>query len=343
MLSKIIGGNRRFDFKNLASLQDFGLVVVLLIGGLILSFVSDVFATGLNLRNLALASTVIAVMAIGQTFVILVAGIDLSVGAMLALSSVLSVGLTIKEKIPVGLSISIALSIGALFGLINGLAVTFLKIPPLIATLASMSVVRGFAYIYSGGMNITPTPDLFSRFQEATVFGIPAVIVFTFILGLVAHVILTKTAFGRQVFSTGGNPLASKLAGIRVNRVIVLCYMISGFCAALAGILLSARLDAGAATAGMGYELTVISACVIGGVSLFGGEGKIGAVFLGVLLLALVQNAINLLEVPANYDYVVSGLVIAAAASLDVYRRGLVDAGLKHRSAVQKAESPGEK
>lgn len=331
------------SMRNLASLQDFGLLVVILLGGLILSFASDVFATGLNFRNVALASTVIAVMAIGQTFVILVAGIDLSVGAMLALSSVLSVGFTIKQNFPVAISIILVLLVGGFVGLINGLAVTILKIPPLIATLATMSIVRGFAYIYSGGMNITPTPDFFSRFQEAKLFGIPVVIFFTLLLGVIAHVVLTRTTFGRQVFSTGGNTLASKLAGIRVNRVIVLCYMISGFCAALAGILLSARLDAGAATSGMGYELTVISACVIGGVSLFGGEGKIGAVFLGVLLLALVQNSINLLEVPANYDYVVSGLVIAAAASLDVYRRGLVDAGLKRSSSVQKVESPEEK
>ncbi len=333
----------RSNVKNLTSLQDFGLLFVILFLGVILSFVSDVFATGLNFRNVALASTVIAVMAIGQTFVILVAGIDLSVGAMLALSSVLSVGLTIKQGLPVEVSIFLALLVGLFVGFLNGFFVTVFNIPPLIATLASMSIVRGFAYIYSGGMNITPTPDLFSQFQEVSVFGIPLVIIFTLVLGIIAHIILTKTSFGRQVFSTGGNALASQLAGIRVNRVIIYCYMISGLCAALAGILLSARLDAGAATAGLGYELTVISACVIGGVSLFGGEGKIGAVFLGVLLLALVQNAINLLEVPANYDYVVSGLVIAAAASLDVYRRGLVDAGLKRSSAAWKLDNPEEK
>jgi len=343
MGSKPKFNRKSINFKNLTSLQDFGLLFVILFGGVILSFASDVFATGLNFRNVALASTVVAVMAIGQTFVILVAGIDLSVGAMLALSSVLSVGFTIKQGLPVGVSIVLALLVGLFVGLINGLSVTLLNIPPLIATLASMSIVRGFAYIYSGGMNITPTPDIFSQFQEATVFGMPLVIIFTLVLGIIAHITLTKTSFGRQVFSTGGNALASKLAGIRVNRVIIYCYMISGFSAALAGILLSARLDAGAATAGMGYELTVISACVIGGVSLFGGEGKIGAVFLGVLLLALVQNAINLLEVPANYDYVVSGLVIAAAASLDVYRRGLVDAGLKRSNSAQKVESPEEK
>lgn len=336
-------GNHKTSLRNFTSFQDFGLLFVILLGGLILSFASDVFATGLNFRNVALASTVIAVMAIGQTFVILIAGIDLSVGAMLALSSVLSVGLTIKQEFPVAISISLALIVGSFVGFLNGISVTVLKIPPLIATLATMSIVRGFAYIYSGGMNITPTPDIFSRFQQSSLFDVPIVILFTLVLGIIAHITLTMTSFGRQVFSTGGNALASRLAGIRVNRVIICCYMISGFCAALAGILLSARLDAGAATAGMGYELTVISACVIGGVSLFGGEGKIGAVFLGVLLLALVQNAINLLEVPANYDYVVSGLVIAAAASLDVYRRGLVEAGLKRSSTAQKAENPEEK
>ncbi len=163
-------------------------------------------------------------------------------------------------------------------------------------------------------------------------FGIPVVILFTMALGVVAHFILTKTRFGRAVYATGGNPIAARLSGIRTNRVIIAAYVISGFMASLGGLMITARLEAGAATAGQGAELTVISAVVIGGVSLFGGEGKIGGVLLGVLLLGLVQNAINLLNVPPNYDYVVSGLVIAAAAALDVYRRSYLEAALSARA-----------
>ena len=147
-----------------------------------------------------------------------------------------------------------------------------------------------------------------------------------------AHVVLTRTRFGRSIYATGGNPVAARLSGIRTSRIIVLAYVISGVLAALGGLMITARLEAGAATAGQGQELTVISAVVIGGVSLFGGEGKIAGVLLGVLLLGLVQNAINLLNVPPNYDYVVSGLVIAIAAALDVYRRKYIEVELRRRS-----------
>ena len=163
-------------------------------------------------------------------------------------------------------------------------------------------------------------------------FGVPVVIILTVLLGVVAHFVLTRTRFGREIYATGGNAVAARLAGIRTNRVIVIAYMISGFAAALGGLMITARLEAGAATAGFGYELTVISAVVIGGVSLFGGEGRIIGVLLGVILLGLVQNAVNLLNVPPNYDYVVSGAVIAVAATLDVYRRRLVESGLRHRT-----------
>jgi len=291
-----------------------------------------VFFTRLNIENLLFSSTVIAVIAIGESFVIMVAGIDLSVGAVLALSSVLSVGLVNDFGLPVAAAIAASLGAGALIGLINGLNVTLTKIPALIATLAMLTVTRGLAFIYSGGQNIAPVRDLYIRLQATRILGIPIIILFTLALGIVAHFVLTKTRFGRSIYATGGNPVAARLSGIRVNRVIVLAYTISGVLAALGGLMITARLEAGAATAGQGTELTVISAVVIGGVSLFGGEGKIAGVLLGVLLLGLVQNAINLLNVPPNYDYVVSGFVIAVAAALDVYRRNYLEAGLRRRA-----------
>jgi ribose transport system permease protein len=324
--------------KWLDLLQSLGLLGVILVGGLLLSFASPVFFSRINIENLLFASTIIAVVAMGQAFVILVAGIDLAVGAVLALASVLCVVLATQAGLPVGLAAILALLAGTLIGLVNGLAVTLLRLPALIATLAMMSVVRGVAYLISDGRNIAPVPGIYVDIQATRVFGVPLVIMLTVLMGVVAHLVLTRTRFGREVYATGGNPVAARLAGIQTDRVIVIAYMISGFSAALGGLMITARLEAGAATAGFGYELTVISAVVIGGVSLFGGEGKIPGVLLGVILLGLVQNAVNLLNVPPNYDYVVSGLVIAAAATLDVYRRRLVESGLRRRTMLIRRE-----
>jgi ribose transport system permease protein len=319
-------------------IQDLGLLIVIAIGAIALGILSPVFFTRLNIENLLFSSTVIAVIAVGEAFVIMVAGIDLSVGAVLALSSVLSVGLVNDYGLPVALAIAVSLGVGALIGLINGLNVTLTKIPALIATLAMLTITRGLAFIYSGGQNIAPVPDFYIKEQATRVFGVPVIILFTLALGILAHFVLIKTRFGRSIYATGGNPVAARLSGIRVNRIIVLAYTISGTLAALGGLMITARLEAGAATAGQGAELTVISAVVIGGVSLFGGEGKIAGVLLGVLLLGLVQNAINLLNVPPNYDYVVSGLVIAIAAALDVYRRNYLEAGLLRRANLPNTE-----
>lgn len=330
------------NVRMLNAIQSLGLLFVILIGGVLLSFASPVFFTRINIENLLFSSTIIAVVAIGQTFVILNAGIDLSVGAVLALASVLCVVFVNELDLPVVLAALLALGIGAFIGLINGINVTIVRIPALIATLAMMSVTRGIAFLISGGRNIAPVPSIYVDIQSSRLFGIPVVILFTLAIGLLAHFVLTRTRFGREVYATGGNAVAARLAGIRTNRVIILAYVISGFSAALGGLMITARLEAGAATAGFGYELVVISAVVIGGVSLFGGEGRISGVLLGVILLGLVQNAVNLLNIPPNYDYVVSGVVIAAAAALDVYRRRYVEAGLRRRTMIARREKTNE-
>jgi ribose transport system permease protein len=334
LLARVRTGNRVvFD-----AIQSVGLLTVIVIGSILLSIGTPVFFTRINIENLFYSSTIIAVVAIGEAFVILVGGIDLAVGAVLALSSVLCVGISLNQGVPVWVSTLIAIGIGAGIGLINGLSVTVIKIPPLIATLAMMSVARGIAFIYSGGRNIAPVPNIFVDIQATRIFGVPVVILFTIALGILAHFVLRSTRFGRSVYATGGNAVAARLSGIRTNQVILAVYVISGITAAIGGLMITARLEAGAATAGFGTELTVISAVVIGGVSLLGGEGNVGGVLLGVLLLGLVQNAINLLNVPPNYDYVVSGLVIAAAAGLDVFRRSFAEAALRRRSILSRQD-----
>ncbi|WP_244490777.1 ABC transporter permease [Aureimonas frigidaquae] len=323
--------------------QSLGLMAVILLGSAVMSVLSPVFATTRNIENVLQSATIIAVVAIGQTFVILVAGIDLSVASVVVLSSVLAVGLVQFQGLPPEIALVLALAAGACIGLLNGLAVTKLRIPALIATLATMTIARGLAYIYSGGTNIAPVPNMYVQLQAGRVLGVPAVIVLTLVLAAVAQIVLSRTRFGRSVYATGGNPLAARLAGIKTERVVILCFMISGLMAAIAGLLITARFEAGAATAAQGLELAVIAAVVIGGVSLFGGEGNMGSMLLGVLLLGLVQNAVNLLNVPPNWDSVVSGLVIAAAAALDVYRRSYMEAGMRKKVISKKAAAATSK
>ncbi len=321
--------------------QSGGLLAVIVLCMVVLTLASPVFLTRINIENLLFAATIVAVVAMGQAFVILVAGIDLSVGAVLALASVLCVALPNFYGLPVWVSALIALGSGGLTGAVNGFLVTVLRLPALIATLAMMSIARGIAFLISGGRTITPVPDIYVDIQMMRAGGVPVIILGTVALAVLAHFVLARTRFGREVYATGGNPVAARLSGIETGRVTVWAYVISGFAAALGGLMITARLESGAATAGFGYELTVISAVVIGGVSLFGGEGRIFGVLLGVLLLALVQNGVNLLNVPPNYDYVVSGLVIAAAAALDVSRRRLVEAGMKRQRRPDRREAKG--
>ena len=325
----------------LETIQSLGLLTEIVVGSVVLGFASPVFFSIINIENLLFTATIVAVVDIGQAFVILVAGIDLSIGAVLALSSVLGVGLSLNNGLPVPVEILTALVAGAGIGLANGRCSAVLRIPPLIATLAMMSIARGAAFPYSGGRNIAPVPKIFIGILAARILGIPVVILFTLALAILAHFILTWTGFGRSIYATGGNPVAARLAGIRTDRVTIIALVVSGLTAAIGGLMITARLEAGAATAAFGMELTVISAVVIGGVSLFGGKGKIVGVLLGVLLLGLVPNAVNLLNVPPNNDLVVSGVVIAAAAALDVARRKYVEAGLLCRT-IKHRDRPGD-
>jgi ribose transport system permease protein len=304
-----------------AMLSKLGLLLVILVFVAVMSFLSPAFLTIANFKNLFIQSTILAVLALGQTYVIMTRGIDLSVGGVMALSSALCIGLTVYSGIPVALSLLIALAIGAGVGLLNGFSVTRIGITPLIVTLATLSMARGATFVYTNGANITPVPDVVTAFGRGEIFGIPYSVVLLAILALICNAVLARSIFGRSVYATGGNEVASRLAGIATDRIIVITYVISGLMAAVAGLVLTARLESAGPRAGVGIELTVIAACVIGGASLFGGQGSIIGTLLGVALISLVSNAINLLGVPPAWDDLVKGVVIFAAAVVDVYRR----------------------
>ena len=301
-----------------------GLVLVVVLFGIIMTFLSPVFLSFANFQNLLIQSTVLAILALGQTFVIMTKGIDLSVGGIMAVSAAVGLGLSVDGGVPVVLGIAIAIAIGALAGLLNGFAVTRLGITPLIVTLAMLGMTRGAVFVYTNGANVTPIPDILTAFGRGRFLNLPTSVWLLLILAVVAHLVLARTTFGRSVYATGGNEVAARVAGIPTARIITLCYVISGIMAAIAGLVLTARLESAGPRAGAGIELTVIAACVIGGTSLFGGQGSIAGTLLGVVLISLVSNAVNLLGVPPAWDELVRGLVIFFAALVDVYRRKLV-------------------
>lgn len=321
-------------------IQDQGLLLAILIFGFILWGLSPVFLTKANIVNVLFQATILGVWAIGMTFVILTAGIDLSVGAVAGLVSVLSMGAIVDYGLPPAIGILVGLGVGAAIGAVNGLAVTKIGISPLIATLATLSAATGLAFAYSGGANIGPVPDILTTIARAEILSIPLLIPAVLVLAVLAHLVLTRTSFGRSVYAVGGNPEAARLAGIQTDRVKLIAYIICGVTASVAGLMLVSRLGSGSPRAGAAEELTVIAAVVIGGTSLFGGQGDIKGSMLGVLLITMVGNAVNLLGVGSAYDQIVQGAVIFIAAAIDVYRRRYTERVMSR--SVRAEESSGD-
>lgn len=298
-----------------------GLLMALLLIVVIMSILSPVFLTQQNLINVLLRSTVIGTLAIGMTLVIMSRGLDLSVGNTATLSGLICLGLVKYQGFGVGPAMIAALAVGAAVGLVNGFLIVRLRVNALIGTIATMTILSGVIWVYSNGANISPAPRIFQITAATRLFGvIPMIVVIWVILGILMWAVLRYTRFGRSVYAVGGNPRSARLSGINVGRVQMAVYVISGVFAAIGGLLLVTRLQAAIPAAGGGIELTVIAAVVIGGTSLFGGTGSIWGTFLGVLLVSLVSNAINLLGVPSSYDNIFSGSVIALAAIIDATR-----------------------
>jgi ribose transport system permease protein len=278
-----------------------------------------------NLRNVANQISVIAIVAIGMTMVIITAGIDLSVGSLIALSAVVAAWLIAQlggESASAGMmllgSLGGILLCGAV-GAFSGLVITRFRIPPFIATLAMMQVAAGLAYIISQGKPIYQLPERFVTLGRGAepLLGIPYAVLLMALLYVIAHVIMSRTTFGRYVYAVGGNVEASRLAGIRVRAVLFSVYTLCGVLAGLGGVLMASQLKSGAPTYGLTYELYVIAAVVVGGTSLSGGEGRIFGTLIGAFIIAVIQNGMNLTNVESYTQKVVLGLVILGAVLLD--------------------------
>jgi ribose transport system permease protein len=277
-----------------------------------LSLLSDRFLTSSNQINILRQATINGIVAVGMTLVILTAGIDLSVGSVLALSAVIGADL-LKRDIPVPAAVLAALGVGALAGLVNGIIITRGKIPPFIATLGMLTVARGLTLMYTGGQPFTGFPAVFREIGAGTVGPIPMPIIIAGLVFIVASIMLRRTRYGEYIYLLGDNPVAARLAGINTDLMIVIVYIISGLCAALAGLILIARLDSAQPVIGQGYEFNAIAAVVVGGTSFSGGEGTLFGTLLGTLLIETLGNGLNLLNVSPLWEQVVKGVVIALA------------------------------
>jgi ribose transport system permease protein len=281
------------------------------------------FLTISNLLNIAEQATIIAIVAVGMTFVIITGGIDLSVGSVLALAGVVMAS-ALQRGLPLPLGLIVGLAVGLLGGLVNGLLITIGRLPPFIATLGMMSVARGTALMYTEGRPISGFSESFRLFATGEVLRIPVPVIVMVGVYVIAHFVLGRTKLGRYTYAIGGNEEAALLSGINVRVYKTMVYGLAGMLSGLAAILLTARLNSAQPIAGMMYELDAIAATVIGGTSLLGGEGTVVGTLIGALIMAVLRNGLNLLGVSSFIQQIVIGSVIIVAVLIDMAlkRRG---------------------
>lgn len=300
--------------------RESGIIIGFLILCAIFSWLNPAFMRVDNLLDVALQSSITAVLAIGMTLVIITAGIDLSVGSILALSAYLTADL-MARGVAIPLAILAGLACGALAGMLNGVLITKGQLPPFIVTLGTMSLLRGVVLIYSQGAPVYGVPPEFKALIAGRVLGIPIPVLITAVVAILAWLALQYTPFGQQVIAIGGNEEAARLSGINVQRRLVSVYMIAGLLSAVGALILTARLGAAEPISGTGYELNAIAAAVMGGASLAGGQGSILGTVIGALIMGALQNGLTLNNVPSFYQQVAVGAVIIVAVFVDQWRR----------------------
>lgn len=308
---KISGAN---GYKNM--LRKLGPLLGFIVLCIVLSIVSEQFLTVSNLLNVTRQVSINAVIAVGMTLVILTGGIDLSVGSIVALAGSVTAGLLVG-----GLSIPMAvlagLLLGTFIGMMNGIFITYGKIPPFIATMGMMTIVRGYTLVYTDGRPITGFSESFRSIGGGYVGSVPIPVIIMILIFIFAWLILKKNKFGRYIYAIGGNEEAARLSGINTRKNLIGVYSIAGLLAALSGIILASRLNSAQPTAGAAFEMDAIAAVVLGGTSLAGGRGTIVGTLVGALIIGVLDNGLNLLNVSSFYQQVAKGVVILLAVLMD--------------------------
>lgn len=312
--------NTKLNIK--AFINKFGALFGLIGLTIILAILSPSFLKVDNIMNVARQSSINALLALGMLLPILTAGIDLSVGSILAFSIVFAGMVTVTWGMPPILGLVVCLLVGALAGLLNGLLLTKLRLPhPFISTLGTMNVFRGLALIITGASPIFGFPYLMNFVGQESIGVFPISFMLVIVAYIVFHIFLTRTSTGRYIYAIGGNKEAARLSGIPVDRVLVIVYTLSGFMAALGGLVLIGRTNSASPIAGLSYELDAIAAVIIGGASFMGGVGTVWGTLIGAMIIAVLRNGLNLLGTSSDIQTVVIGTVIILAVYVDVLRR----------------------
>lgn len=310
----------KLSFANLYS--TYGVFFILVIEFLIFSLASKSFLTLGNILSVGRQMSFTGIAAIGMTLVMLTGGIDISVGSMLAMAGVLCAKLSADVGLPLWIAVVITLLIGALFGLINGAAVTRLHIPALIATLATQTILKGIAYLLTNAVPVKNLSATYKFLGQGYIFGvIPVPLIITVALYVLAWWYLDKTYLGRRVYLSGGNEEAARLSGINTKWTITGTYVFSGVFAAIAGVLMAARLGSGQPSVGSGFEMDVIAATVLGGISVNGGKGKVVNVFVGACIMGVLANGMTMLNINQYLQWIINGLVLLFAVTMSNLRK----------------------
>ena len=313
---------RKINFlRILFAKREIGIIIPTILIIILVSIINPVFITFDNIMNIFRQTAFVLMIGITSTMVFISGGIDLSVGAVLALGGCVT-GMGILANIPMAISILIGLLSGGIIGLFNGVVIVKLKLPPMIVTLGTMYFARGLVQFLTRGTPVYPFPEQFNNIGQGYILNsIPIVVVVTLVLSIIAHIILSKTAFGRSIYATGGNKETARLSGIKINKVQIWVYALNGTLAALAGIFTAARLGSAQTNAGTGMEMSVITAVVIGGTSTFGGSGTILGTLIGALLMSIISNGMIMMKISVYVQSMVLGILIIFAVVLDQYNR----------------------
>ena len=307
--------------SRLAWLTQYGIIIAFLLLCVALTFLNKYFLTPENISNILLQTSINGILAMGMTLVILTGGIDLSVGSVLAFSSIVAATFVTGDNPQSPLvALLVGILTGAVLGLINGCIIAYLKIPSFVATLGMLSVARGLTYAYTGGMPVPNLSESFLNLGEGFFFGVPMPVLIFLLIFAILWVVLNHTTYGRSVYAVGGNVKSARTAGIATKPVIASVYVIAGLLAGLGGLILTARTSSALPQAGVSYELDAIAAVVIGGTSLSGGVGSIAGTLLGALIIGTINNGLDLLGVSSAYQQIVKGCIIVVAVLLDYSR-----------------------
>lgn len=306
--------------KKITGFKEIGVIVPLAVLIIIFSCTSDIFLTTNNLLNITRQISIKGLLGIAMTFVIITGGIDLSVGSVIAFSSILTASAIKDYQLPVLAAVVIGIAVGTLTGLVNGILIAYVNMPAFITTMGTMTILRGLGYIYTQGYPIYDLPQGFRAIGQGNIGIIPVSAVILVVVAILAFMILSKTVFGRHIYAVGGNIEAARMAGIRVKRVQLYVYMISGFISGIAAVVQGARVGSGLPTIGQGFEMDAIASVVIGGAAMAGGSGTILGTLLGSLILGVLDNGLSLLNVDSYVMNVISGIVVILAVLIDQVR-----------------------